>query len=259
MGEALIRGALKAGVVQRNRVVASRRTEDALLRLQEELGIATTTDNAALLRDCEVVVLGVKPQGLVALVESQRGHFRADHVVLSIAAGVTTRTLEDAIGLPVAVVRAMPNTPALVGEGMSPYCRGRHADESHALLAAELLSSVGKAIHVPESLMDPITATSGSGPAYVFYLVECLNRAAEEIGLPEHLGRALIRQTILGAAKLLVEAHESPAELRRRVTSPGGTTAAAIAELEAGHFPELVTAALVAACRRASELGRSST
>lgn len=255
MGEALIRGALKAGVIQRSRVVASRRTGDALQRLQEELGIATTTDNLALLRDCDVVLVCVKPQGFKELMAATRGGWRPDQLVITICAGITTRAVEDGLGLDLPVIRVMPNTPALVGEGMSPYCRGRFADESHALMTAELFSSVGKTVHVPEDLMDPITATSGSGPAYVFYLVEAMQKAAEKLGLPEHLARALVRQTVLGAAKLLIEAHEGPAELRRRVTSPGGTTAAAIGRLEEGNYSGLVAEALQAACNRAKELG----
>ena len=256
MGEALIRGALKAGVVHRNRIVATRRDAEALLKLQESLGIATTTDNIALLRDCDVIVLGIKPQGFRPLFEKTRHAFRPDHIVISIAAGITTRWIEDAVGLELPVIRVMPNTPALVGEGMSPYCRGRFADESHALLTAELLSSVGKAVFVREELMDPITATTGSGPAYVFYLVEKMQAAAEALGLPQHLARALVRQTVLGAAKLLIESHDDPAELRRRVTSPGGTTAAAIDVFEGSGTGGVVERALAAACNRAGELGK---
>ena len=255
MGEALIRGALKAGVVTRNRVVASRRNRDALLALQEALGIATTTDNAALIRECQVVVLGIKPQGFAELMGQVRHAFTPDKLVISIAAGITTAAIEEAIGLAIPVIRVMPNTPALVGEAMSPYCRGQFADESHALLTAELLSSVGKAVHVTEDLMDPITATSGTGPAYVFYLVEGWVRAAQELGIPEHLSRALVRQTVLGAAKLLIEAHETPAELRAKVTSKGGTTAAAMSVLDDAGYHELFGRAMVAARDRAAELG----
>jgi len=258
MGQALIRGALKAGVVHRNHVVASRRNAAALQALQEELGIATTTDNAALLAECDVVLLCIKPQGFAELLAAHRELFRPDQLLISVAAGITTRSIEDAVGAPIPVIRVMPNTPALVGEGMSPYCRGRFANEGHALLSAQLLASVGKAVFVREELIDAATAVSGSGPAYVFYLVEAMQRAGEALGLPEHLAQALVRQTILGAAKLVVESADSPAELRRKVTSKGGTTAAAISVFENSGTAETVRQAMTAAFKRAGELGESS-
>jgi len=258
MGEALIRGALKTGVMQRERIVASRRTAPALQGLQETLGVATTTDNAELLRSSDVILLCVKPQGFRELIEATRASFRPDHVIISIMAGIGTQQIEDAIGLPLPIIRVMPNTPALVGEGMSPYCQGRHANGEHALLTAELFSAVGKTVHVEEELMDPITATSGSGPAYMFYLVENMQKTAQQMGVPEHLALALVQQTMLGAAKLLMESQNTAMELRRKVTSPGGTTAAAIAQFEEGGLEKLVDSALRAACKRAEELGESS-
>jgi len=258
MGEALIRGALKAGVMQRSRIIASRRDSEALQELQESLGVATTTDNAALLASSDIVLICVKPQGFYKLLEETRAHFRDGQLVISVMAGISTARIEEAIGLALPVVRVMPNTPSLVGEGMSPYCRGKYADESHALVTAELFSAVGKAVHVSEESMDAITATSGSGPAYLFYLVEALQKAAQDLGVPEHLALALVQQTMLGAAKLLVESHEPAATLRQQVTSPGGTTAAAIERFEAGDFETIVKEAVAAACRRAEELGEKT-
>jgi len=258
MGEALIRGALKTGVMQRGRIIASRRSSSALQGIQEALGVATTTDNLALLEAADVILLCVKPQGFRPLIEEAQSAFRDDHVIISIMAGIGTAQIEEAIGLPVSVIRVMPNTPSLVGEGMSPYCQGRHADESHALLTAELFSAVGKTVHVAEDLMDAITATSGSGPAYLYYLVECMQRAAQDMGVPEHLALALVQQTMFGAAKLLLESQSTAMELRRNVTSPGGTTAAAVAQFEDGGLESLVNSALKAACKRAEELGENS-
>ena len=181
--------------------------------------------------------------------------FRADHLVISIMAGIGTRRIEESVGLDVAVVRVMPNTPALVGEGISPYCLGQFAEQRHGELAAALLSAVGETICVDESAMDAITATSGSGPAYVYYLMEAMEEGAQQLGLSPELARKLVRRTVIGTAGLLSESDESAAELRRRVTSPGGTTAAAIGTLEDGQYAQLVTNALQAAHRRAGELG----
>ncbi len=201
------------------------------------------------------MLVAVKPQQFESAVGPVRDAFRVDHMVLSVLAGVTTRYIEDFLGKPVPVVRAMPNTPALIGEGATAYCRGRFARAEHALMAHAILDVVGVAVELDENLLDAVTAVSGSGPAYFFYLIEGLVAAGVELGLPERVARLLVKQTALGAARLAKDLGEDPAELRRRVTSKGGTTEAALSVLRHEGFLETFHRAVAAARRRAEELG----
>lgn len=256
MGEALLRGVVHAGLVGPDRVVASDPASERLTQLHAALGIRTTHDNVELVRASDVIVLAVKPQMMTAVLEEIAGSVRVEQIVISIAAGITTASIEDALGLPLPVVRVMPNTPALVGEGASAYCRGRFATAEHALVTQAILDSVGIAVEVAESLMDPVTAVSGTGPAYIFYTLEAMIAAAVELGLPDDLARRLVKQTVLGAARLVMDSGEEPDRLRARVTSPGGTTQAAITHLEGAGYKKVVGDAIRAACVRAGELGR---
>lgn len=255
MGEALLRGVLHGGLVGADRVLASARTEERLATLRERLHVRTTLDNGAVVDASDVVVLAVKPQVLGGVLASVRGRFRPDQIVLSVAAGITTESIEDAIGVQAAVMRAMPNTPALVGEGASAYCRGRWATAEHALVTQAILDSVGMAVEVDEALMNPITAVSGTGPAYIFYTLEAMIDGAVRLGIPDELARRLVKQTVFGAARLVMDAGEEPDRLRARVTSKGGTTEAAITHLGQNGYAELVRDAMGAACARANELG----
>jgi pyrroline-5-carboxylate reductase len=258
MGEALIRGLLKASLMRPSQIIASRRTAESLVRLHTELRVRTTEDNRALVAASNIVIVCVKPQVLLATLAGVADAFTGDHTLISIAAGMPIAAIEAALGLPVPVVRVMPNTPSLVGEGASAYCLGRHADAAHALQAAEVLSAVGIALQVDEAHMDAVTAVSGTGPAYIFYLLEALYRGAAAVGLPTEVAQALVKQTVLGAARLVCDTGEDPAVLRQRVTSPGGTTAAAVAVLEADHFVDTMIRAVVAARDRGQELGHAS-
>ncbi len=258
MGRALIGGAVADGVLAPDQIIASDLQAAGLAELAAELGIGTTQDNHALVAQADILLLAIKPQGLPDLMTSLAGAFRPGHVIISVLAGITTRGLEDALGRDLPVVRVMPNTPSLVRAGMSAYCTGRFADDSHAALTAALLASVGESVRVPESLMDPVTAVSGSGPAYLFYLAEAWQAAAQNLGMEPALARTLVNQTILGAAKLLDDSTESAATLRRRVTSKGGTTAAALKVLEDADVADTVNTAIAAACARAQELGRDA-
>lgn len=255
MAEALIRGVLKASLAPPGQIIASRRTPKALARLHAELGVRTTTDNASLIRESDIVVLGVKPQMLLALIAEHAASFRPDQTVISIAAGVTVAAIEDALGLPIPVIRVMPNTPSLVGAGAAGFCLGTHAEATHGLQASQLLSATGLALEVQESLMNAVTAISGSGPAYVFYILEALYDGAAKVGLPPEVAHALVKQTVLGAAQLVYETGEDPGELRRRVTSPGGTTEAALNVMKAHGVSDAIVAAVQAARDRGAELG----
>lgn len=255
MGEALLRGVLHGGLIAAERVVASARTEARLAHLSGALHVRTTLDNGAVVDASDVVVLAVKPQVLEEVLATLAGRFRADQIVISVAAGITTATIEQAIGVEAAVLRAMPNTPALVGEGASAYCRGRWASAEHALVTQAILDSVGIAVEVDEPLMDPVTAVSGTGPAYIFYTLEAMIAGAVALGIPDPLARRLVKQTVLGAARLVMDAGEEPDQLRARVTSKGGTTQAAITHLQQNGYADVVQAAIAAACARAHELG----
>jgi pyrroline-5-carboxylate reductase len=257
MGEALIAGLVKACIVQPDQIVASRRSEVALAYLKDTYGIRTTRDNADLVRQSDLVILAVKPQVMKEVLEQTATAFHRGQVVISIAAGIGTDLIERHVRNDIPVVRVMPNTPALVGEAMSPYCLGTHGSEAQALLASEIFSAVGVTVQVEESLMDSVTALSGTGPAYLFYLLEGLIDAGVAMGLPEHLSRALVRQTAYGAAKLVVETPRSPRQLRAQVTSPQGTTHAAMTYLDGQEFLRRLREAVEKARDRAAELGRA--
>ncbi len=255
MGEALIAGLVKASIVEPRQVLASRRSEIALAFLADTYGIRTTTDNGQLIADSDVVVLATKPQVLGGVLAETSSRFREGQVVISIAAGVPTAFIEERVGHDIPVIRVMPNTPALVGEAMSPYCLGRHGSAAQALVASQIFSAVGVTVQVDEEMMDAITALSGTGPAYLFYLLEGLIEAGKAMGLPEYLSRALVRQTCYGAAKLVVETARTPRQLRAQVTSPQGTTHAAMTHLDSLGFQAQLQQAVLKARDRARELG----
>ena len=256
MGEALIRGVLKASLMRPNQIIASRRSPEKLVRLHTELRVRTTTDNQALVSASDVVLVCVKPQHVFETLAEISDVFRSDQTVISILAGVPIAALEDAFERDVPVVRVMPNTPSLVGEAATGYCLGRFATASHALEAAEIFSAVGIALQADEAHMDAITAVSGSGPAYIFHLLEALYEGAAAVGLPRELAEALVKQTVLGAARLVSDTGRRPSELREAVTSPGGTTEAALKVLQGGGFLHLVRDAVVAARDRGVALGQ---
>jgi pyrroline-5-carboxylate reductase len=259
MGEALIGGVIKACIVEAHQITASRRSDSALAALRGTWGISTTTDNCALVRDNDIILLAVKPQVMGDVLACVAPCFRPGQVVISIAAGITTTYIESFTGNDIPVIRVMPNTPALVGQAVSPYCLGQHGSAAQALVASQIFSAVGVTVQVEEGMMDAITALSGTGPAYVFYLLEGLIEAGKAMGLPEHLSRALVRQTAYGAAKLVVETPRTPAQLRAQVTSPQGTTHAAMSHLDSQHFLGLLEAAVLKARDRALELGKAAS
>ncbi len=222
--------------------------------LARDFGVATTADNAEAAGPAGLWVLAVKPQVMRAVCEALAPLAqRTRPVVVSIAAGITAAQLQRWLGGGIAVVRTMPNTPALLGAGVTGLFASAEVDANGREQAANLLASAGKTVWIDDEVrMDAVTATSGSGPAYVFLLAEAMQAAAEAEGLPAEAARTLVLETVLGAARMLVESGEPAAELRRRVTSPGGTTQAAIETFETGGFRALVADAI----RNATERGR---
>jgi pyrroline-5-carboxylate reductase len=257
MGEILARGLLRAGWPVGDIVLAARREERAR-EAEATTGIRTLLDPAAAAEGVDVVVVAVKPKDVSRLLEQIGRSIRPGQLVISLAAGVPIALYEEA--LPgVAVVRSMPNTPAAVDEGMTAYCGGTHVDDTALERAAAVLAAVGQTIRLEEELLDAVTAVSGTGPAYIFLLAEAMIDAAIREGLPRHAAERLVDQTLRGAGVLLSESQQSPFELRAQVTSPGGTTAAAMHVLEDGGFRALVEDAVRAAARRSRELGAGAT
>lgn len=253
MGGALVKGLLAAGQARPRDVWVTDIAADRRRALSRKTGVRTGADNRAATTWADVVVLCVKPQGMGELLREIHGAAGPRHTVVSVAAGVKTATIEKSLGR-VPVVRAMPNTPALLRAGTMVYCRGTHARPKNEAVAKRLLSALGPVWKTDEARMDAVTALSGSGPAYVFLLAEILAAAGAARGLPAAMAEALARQTIYGAGRMLVETPDAPAELRRRVTSPGGTTEAALKILMGGGLSGLFDRALAAAARRSREL-----
>jgi pyrroline-5-carboxylate reductase len=253
MGEALTHGLLAAGWSPSDLSLAIRRPE-RMEKIRSATGAEVGLDPVAAGKGREVIVIAVKPRDTGPLLDLLAGRVESDQVVLTIAAGVATSTFEKVLG-EVPVVRAMPNTPALVGEGVTGMAAGRFATEAHLARARQVLEAVGSVRLMDEGLLDAVTAVSGTGPAYVFLLAEALTEAAIREGLPRDIAESFVHQTIRGAGHLLTETAHGPFELRAQVTSPGGTTAAAVHVLEERGFRALVEDAVRAAAQRARELG----
>jgi pyrroline-5-carboxylate reductase len=256
IGEALLSGLIRRS--GREDLVVCERSPERAAQLQERHGIPAV-DLAEGAARARTLLIAVKPQDIGTLLAGLAGHVDPGrHLVVSVAAGVPTATIEAGLPAGTPVVRVMPNTPALVDEGMSVLAAGAHAGESHLDEAEALLASVGRVRRVPEGQLDAVTALSGSGPAYFFYLVEAMIDAGILLGLPRALAADLIVQTALGAAVMLRDSGEHPVQLREAVTSPGGTTIAAIRELERHGVRAALIAAIEAAHDRSVELGRES-
>ena len=253
MGETMLSGLLRSGR-QADQLVITERRDDRAEELRERYGVDVLT-NAEAAAKADTLVIVVKPQDMAALCEEISPHVRPGVLVVSLAAGITTAFLESRLPEGTAVVRVMPNTPALVDQGMAAVSPGSHCDEDHLERAEALMRCVGKAVRVPEKQQDAVTAVSGSGPAYVFFVVEAMIEAGVHLGLPRATATELVVQTALGAATMLRETGEHPTVLREQVTSPAGTTAAALRELEVHRTRAAFLAAMEAARDRSRELG----
>jgi pyrroline-5-carboxylate reductase len=258
MAEAIARGVLRGGLVSADQIVAADVAPQRRALFAEELNVRAVESAPDAVRGARVVLLSVKPQQMKEALAPIGEAIATDALVVSIAAGISTGFIERALGprsRAWRVVRAMPNTPMLVGQGMTAVAAGAHATPADLAKARSLFESAGAVVEVTEDQIDAVTAVSGSGPAYVFYLVEHMIAAGIELGLsPEH-ARQLASKTALGAATMLATSADTPQELRRKVTSPGGTTQAAITHLESNGAGQLVRDAVKAAARRSAELG----
>jgi pyrroline-5-carboxylate reductase len=255
MAEAIASGLVNKGGIAPASISASARTRESLTRFQHGVGgaIFLTQDNREVVRRSEVVVLAIKPQVAGEVIPALR-EVSGGKLFVSVMAGVSAGRLESWLEGGGRVIRAMPNTPSLIGWGMTAIAAGSRSTEGDLTLVRRLLETTGKVVVVEEANMDAVTAVSGSGPAYVYHFIEELIRAGVEQGLSESLARELVVQTVLGAASLVEKTGEAPASLAAKVKSPGGTTLAACEVLEKGQWGEILRAAVAAARKRAGEL-----
>lgn len=258
MAGALIRGLLQAGGCTAADVWVSDPVDAQLRRLKRTFKVETTRDNRDLVRGSQTIILAVKPQVMASVLDDIRADVRPRKLFVSIAAGFPLRRLESGLGGQARVVRVMPNTPALLGKGVSVAVAGSHATPGDLKQTLKLFKAVGEAYAITgEDLLDAVTALSGSGPAFVYLFADILVEGGVRGGLPQTLATQLAFGTLSGAAAMLAESGRTPRELREMVASPGGTTLAGLAALEANHFRDAVIAALDAATRRARELAVS--
>jgi pyrroline-5-carboxylate reductase len=257
MATALARGFVNAELVFPREIIASDPYETARKSFATEVGGTVTTQNAEVATFATVLVLATKPDQVAAALADIRPHFTPGHLLLCIAAGVTIAKLEQGLPPNARIIRVMPNTPALIGVGASAFAAGKHATPADAELAGRLLSAVGLAFPVKESLLDAVTGLSGSGPAYVYQFIEAMSDGGVATGLPRDVATRLAAQTVLGAAKMVLETGLHTGVLKDQVTSPGGTTIEGLHELEKGGLRGAVMNAVRAATERSKKLGQS--
>lgn len=255
MAEALIKGLLSRELLKPGRITASDLSEDRRNHLKKAFGINTTSENKEAVKKSEIIILAVKPQVMPIVLEDIGPVVTSDHLVVSIAAGITIHSLEKGLPEGTRIVRVMPNTPALVQAGAAALCKGTAAGQGDLDIVRQILEAVGKAVVVPEALMDAVTGLSGSGPAYVFTFIEGLIDAGVREGLPGTVAQELVVQTVLGAALMCRNTGKHPAELTAMVTSPEGTTVAGLHVLERAALRGILLDAVRAATERSRELG----
>jgi pyrroline-5-carboxylate reductase len=255
MATALGQGFVRAGLTSGTKLLAADPSETARAKFAQATGGQVTTDNALVAANSDVLFMAVKPQQMVLVAGELAGKISNEKLVVSIAAGVRLTRLAGWLGESVRLVRVMPNTPCLIGEGACGYCLGQQATQADGELVGKLLAAVGKAWQVEEKLLDAVTGLSGSGPAFVYVIIEALSDAGVRVGLPRHIASSLAAETVRGAVDMVICTGEHPAVLKDRVASPGGTTIAGLQVMEAGAVRATLIAAVEAATKRSIELG----
>lgn len=254
IGEILAEGLAASGFRNADQIIVTARREERVRELEDRHGFRATTSNPEAVSEAAVIVISVKPQDMETLLDQIAGEVRTDHLIITIAAALPTWFIEKRIPVEVPVVRAMPNAPSQVRQGIAAICPGTHATDEHLKIAEEVLSHVGRVVRLTEPYMDAVTAVSGSGPAYFALLAEAMIDAGIMLGLSRAISTDLVVQTMLGTAQLLRDEKMHPVELREAVTSPGGTTIMAIRELEKAGVRAAFLNAIQAAMERAREL-----
>ncbi|WP_139490522.1 pyrroline-5-carboxylate reductase [Brevibacillus dissolubilis] len=254
--EAILAGIINKELLSADQVLITNRSDDERLhKLATDYGVQTLRDKTQLIEQSDLLILAMKPKDAQEACLDLRGLVRPDQLVISVIAGVPTQAISEWLSVDCPIVRTMPNTSSAVGLSATGIAAGRFADEGHLALASCLFEAIGSVYAVPETELDIITGLSGSGPAYFYYFVEAMQGAGREAGLSSEMARELTIQTILGAAHMLRHTQEEPEILRRKVTSPGGTTQAGLEVLESFDVKHALTAAVLRAAERAKELG----
>ncbi|MCI0529636.1 MAG: pyrroline-5-carboxylate reductase [Nitrospira sp.] len=258
MGTALTRGLLETGVLNAKQILASDPAESALEQLKQQTEVRVTSSNAEVAKQSEIILIAVKPDVVRLVLQEIRPLVSKDQLVISIAAGITLKVIEEGLDQGCRVVRVMPNTPCLVGAGAAAFSIGKNATPEDARLVKALFETVGLAVQVQEKHLDAVTGLSASGPAYVFLMIESLSDGGVKMGLSRSVATQLAAQAVFGAAKMVLEMKKHPAELKDLVTSPGGTTIAGLHALESRAFGAALIDAVEAATRKAKELGKNN-
>jgi pyrroline-5-carboxylate reductase len=259
LGEGLLSGMLEAQFIAAAQVEATVAHQPRADSLRQKHGVTAHTSNQQAVSGADLVLICLKPQQVAGFLEETRSRLRRDALIISAAASVTTAMIERELGHPARVIRAMPNTPCLIRQGMTALAAGKHASEQDLLLAQEIFTSMGRAVTVDERHMDAITALSASGPAYVYMMIESLAEGGVKMGLPRELSTELSAQTLLGASAMVLETGEHPAKLKDFVTTPAGCTIDGLLELEEGGLRVTLIKAVVRAAERAKQLVESTT
>ncbi|MDH4100715.1 MAG: pyrroline-5-carboxylate reductase [Nitrospirota bacterium] len=256
MAEALVKGCLRAGLFEPAQITVADASADRLAYIGTQYGVKTTSDNGEACRSAAILVLSVKPQVMPHVLAEAKGSVGHKPLVVSVAAGVPIATIAAEFGQDARIIRAMPNTPALILEGAAAVAKGGGATAEDLSIAVKIFEAVGIAVVVDEKLMDAVTGLSGSGPAYIFTVIDALADGGVKMGLPRETALKLVAQTTLGAAKLILETGKHPGVLKEGVTSPGGTTIAGLHRLEDGGVRSALMGAVEAATLRSKELGK---
>lgn len=257
MGTALIRGLVSSGLYDSERVNISDADEGKVKQVSDQFGVRGFQENRALVRECDIVVLCVKPQNMREVLEDIKEEVHGDHLLISIAAGIPLKMIFGVLGQEIPAVRVMPNTPALIQRGMSALAPGSLVSSEQMSRARDIFDAVGETVIVEEGMMDAVTAVSGSGPGYLFRIMECFVKGGMGVGFDEKTSLLLVVQTILGAAHLAKESDKSLTQLREMVTSPGGTTAAGLGVFDSQGLEGIIREVVKAARDRGVELGKN--
>lgn len=256
LGETLLKGLLDAGSIAPQGVQVSAAHLERAQAVAARHGVSAASGNAAAARDAELVLLCVKPQQVAPVLAELRDVLTPRQLLVSVAASASTRYIEERLTQPVPVVRAMPNTPAMIGLGMTAISAGRHANSGHLDIASAIFDAVGRTVRLDEQHMDAVTGLSASGPAFLYIVIESLADAGVKVGLPRHIATELAAQTVRGSGAMVLETGEHPAKLKDEVTTPGGTTIDGILELEDGGLRVTLIKAVVRATQRAQVRAR---
>lgn len=258
MAEAMIAGILKAEMVKASDIYITNKQDYArLVHMKEMYGVQTTYDRKELLEAADVVILAMKPKDIHEALTAVRGYLSEKQLIISVIAGVMTTTIEEILNMQLPVIRSMPNTSAKIGFSATAIANGKYVKEEHQQIAESLLQTIGTTKVVAEEDMHTVTAVSGSGPAFIYYFVEAMTKAALEAGMDQQTASELITQTVIGAGKMLEESGDSPSTLRKNITSPGGTTEAGLTTLAENNFENIIIECIQSASKRSMDLAET--